>query len=96
MPNLLQYGGHTTSLSPSTAGHYANVYDFANQYQQAQLDTSSSTFPYGNSTQAAVAAAVVAQQAASNPANVNYAYAALAQQAIAAGAPSLAASAYQQ
>jgi hypothetical protein len=101
MPNLLQYGGHGTSISPSNAPHYANVYDFANQWQnqQATLDNAASiSFPYTSSPQqqAATVAAVVASQAASNPANVNaYAYAALAQQAIAAGAPSLAA-AYPQ
>lgn len=96
MPNLLQYGNPGTSISPSTtAQHYPNIYDFANQYPQSQLDTSASTasFPYGNSTQ--TSAALLASQASTNPANVNYAYAALAQQAIAAGTPTLTA-AYQQ
>lgn len=97
VPNLLQYSGHGTSISPSTtATHYTNIYDFANQYPQTQLDTTSTSFPYGNSTPAS--AALLASQtgaATANPANVNYAYAALAQQAIAAGTPSLTA-AYQQ
>jgi hypothetical protein len=96
MPNLLQYGNPGTSISPSTtSGHYTNIYDFANQYQQAQLDSSatSASFPYGNSSQAS--AALLASQASTNPNNMNYAYAALAQQAIATGTPTLAA-AYQQ
>ena len=93
VPNLLQYGGPGTSISPSTASHYPNIYDFGNQYQQTPLESTPSTFPYGNTSQAS--AALLASQAAANPANVNYAYAALAQQAIAAGTPTLAA-AYQQ
>ncbi len=96
MPNLLQYGNPATSISPSTtSGHYPNIYDFANQYQQTQLDTSaaSASFPYVNTSQAS--AALLASQASTNQSNVNYAYAALAQQAIAAGTPTLAA-AYQQ
>lgn len=100
MPNLLQYGNHATSINPSassTTGHYPNIYDFANQYPQSQLDTSASaSFPYGNSSQAS-AAQLLASHASNNnnPQNVNYAYAALAQQAIASGTPGLAA-AYQQ
>lgn len=93
VPNLLQYGGPGTSISPSTTSHYTNIYDFGNQYQQTPLENTPSTFSYGNNSQAS--AALLASQAAANPANVNYAYAALAQQAIAAGAPTLAA-AYQQ
>lgn len=99
VPNLLQYGGPGTSISPSTTAHYTNVYDFANQYPQAQLETTSASFPYTNTTQAASAALLASQSStqttAVNPTNVNYAYAALAQQAIAAGTPSLTA-AYQQ
>lgn len=97
MPNLLQYGNPGTSISPSTtSGHYPNIYDFANQYQQTQLDSSatSASFPYANTTQAS-AALLASQATGTNPNNVNYAYAALAQQAIAAGTPTLAA-AYQQ
>lgn len=111
-PNaMLQYGSASTSLSPSTVNHFSNptAYDFATQYNQAQLDAATvaaaaASFPYttnntassnqANNSQALALAAAAA--AASNPANVaNYAYAALAQQAIAAGAPNLTA-AYQQ
>lgn len=98
VPNLLQYAGPGASISPSTtAGHYPNIYEITNQYPQSQLtETGSPSFPYGNSTHAS--AALLASQsvgANANPSNVNYAYAALAQQAIVAGAPSLTA-AYQQ
>lgn len=101
VPNLLQYGGQMNgnSISPSTSTHYTNIYDFAaQQYPQTQLapDSNSASFShYGNTTQQASAAQLLASQAAAtNPANVNYAYAALAQQAIAAGSPL--ATAYQQ
>lgn len=107
-PNaMLQYGGAGNSLNPSTA-HFSNAsaYDFAAQYNQAQLDAATvaaaASFPYAtsnsvnNNTNSSQALALAAAAAASNPANVaNYAYAALAQQAIAAGAPNLSA-AYQQ
>lgn len=84
---MLPYGGAGTSLSPAT--HYTNAYDFANQYTQAQLDAAANSFPYGTSPAVAAAAAAAV---ANNPANVaNYAYAALAQQAL---QPTLAA--YQQ
>ncbi len=96
MPNLLQYGNAGASISPSTAAHYTNFYEIANQYPQSQLETGSPSFPYGTSSHAS--AALLASQSvagSANPSSVNYAYAALAQQAIAAGAPSLTA-AYQQ
>ena len=101
MPNLLQYGNPGgTSISPSTTtGHYPNIYDFGNQYPQSQqqLENSatSASFPYGNSSHASAASHLLASQGSNNPANVNYAYAALAQQAMATGTPQLAAS-YQQ
>lgn len=87
LPNLLQYGGHGTSISPSTTTqpHYTNIYEFGNQYPQTQLETTSASFQYGNST---TSAALLGSQTGTNPANINYAYAALAQQAIAAGTPS--------
>ena len=97
----MPYTNTSSQLTPAAAAaaaaaaaHYSNAYDFTSQYNQAQLDASAASFPYGATSPAVAAAAAAA--AASNPANVaNYAYAALAQQAIAAGAPSLA-TAYQQ
>ena len=87
-PNVIPYTNAGASLSPAAAAaaHYSNAYDF-NPYSQAQLDP----FQYSANNQAVVAAAA----AASNPNVANYAYAALAQQAIAAGAPSLTTN-YQQ
>ena len=86
---MLQYPGSATSLSPSAAPYGTGVYDFANQYNPAQLEAVN--FQYG--TQAVAAAAAAAGLGNSNQSNAaaNYAYAALAQQAI----PSLTA-AYQQ
>ncbi len=103
-------GAAGTSLSPAAAAaaisnsaHYSNqaaaaaaAYDFANQYNQGQIDAATAaaaaaaaaSFPYntaGNNSSAASLAAL------SNPNVANYAYAALAQQAL----PSLTA-AYQQ
>jgi len=98
---MLQYGGAGTSLSPTTHFSNASAYDFAAQYNQAQLDAVAASFPYGTNSSAGnnqnnSQALALAAAAASNPASVaNYAYAALAQQAIAAGAPNLTA-AYQQ
>jgi hypothetical protein len=97
--NVMPYTGAGTSLSPAAAisaaaAHYSNAsaaYDFANQYNQGQLDQSqAASFPYGSAASNAALAASAAALA-SNPNVANYAYAALAQQAL----PSLTA-AYQQ
>lgn len=84
--NVLQYPGSAAALSPSAAQYSAGVYDFASQYNQAQLDAVN--FPYGSQV---AAAAGLGTNTQTNTAAANYAYAALAQQAI----PSLTA-AYQQ
>lgn len=100
-PNMMQYTNSGQSLSPAamqSAAHYTNsaaAYDFANQYNQGQLDAaaaamqSAASFPYGSA--AASSAALASAALASNQNVANYAYAALAQQAL----PSLTA-AYQQ
>ena len=80
-PNVLPYNTGANLNQAGTVGHYSNAYDFTNQYNQSQLDTSA--FSYANSPLVAAAAAAAAAANVNNPANVaNYAYAALAQHAL--------------
>ena len=75
----MPYNSTGASLNQTTNPvHYSNAYDFANQYNQNQLDTTS--FSYANSPLVAAAVAAAASANVNSPANVsNYAYAALAQ-----------------
>jgi len=79
------------SISPNSQGHYTTAYDLS-PFAAAQLDASAAQYQYAAS---AVAAANHQPNGASQMTTANSYYAALASQAIAAGAPSLAA-AYQQ
>ena len=109
--NANSQGLSPAALAAAAAAHYTTNYDFIAASQQynpsmaAQLDVNSlaaaAAFPYtAGTTTSANSAAVAAAAAAGNPAAANMAnyatYAALAQQAIAAGAPSSLATAYQQ
>lgn len=93
--NVIPFTGAGASLSPTAQAHYTSAYDLS-QFGAAQLDAASATYSYGAASALAAAAAANNQGAnATQLANANSYYAALASQAITAGAPSLAA-AYQQ